>query len=166
MFIEVDEMKTTLYEYQMAEIAESDISIIEDGIAAAVSEVRSYFEAANNRRETANLNSQQYAAWKMYDVDAIFGAAGNDRNKFVTRLCKRVAAYNICELANPDIIYQHVLERYENTIKTLEKIAGMGEYANARIILSDLPSPTPQPEPEAEEKKPFRMISRPKFNHE
>lgn len=163
MFLEISEMKDVLYEYQMDEITENDDSIIEDGILAGIQEVRSYFEAANARRESAQLDAQQYAAWKLYDVDAIFNATGDERDKFILRLCKRVAAYNICELSNVDIIYTHVKERYENSIKTLEKIAGMGEYSDSRLIIYNLPTII---DDSAAEKKPFRMSSRTKFNHE
>lgn len=167
MFISAEEMKSVLYEYQVDEITEENDDIVTEGIEAAISEVKSYFHAANNRREMAGLNSQQYNAWKLYDVDAIFNATGDSRNKFVMRIVQRVAAWNICELANPDVIYERVKTHYDNAITTLEKIAGMGEYANSQMVLTDLPSPTPVTPTEGNtEKKPFRMISRPKFQHE
>jgi hypothetical protein len=166
MFLTVEEMKSVLYEYQMNEIAEDDADIIEDGIAAAISEVRAYFEASNQRRSMTNLSPQQYQQWKLYDVDAIFNATGVGRNAFVMRLCKRVAAYNICELSNVDALYDHVKERYDNAIKTLEKIAGMGEYANTQLFISGLPSPISSEEDTPAAAQPFRTGSRPKFSHE
>jgi len=165
MFVSSTEMKSVLYQYQMNQIAENDNSIIEQGILAAVTEVRGYFEAANARRETAGLTQQQYNAWKIYDVDAIFSATGTERDPFVMRMVQRVAAYNICELSNVDIIYDHVKERYDNTILTLEKIAGMGDYATSRIILYGLPSPSTTTTTTTTA-APFRMTSRQKFNHE
>ncbi len=169
MFIEENEMKAVLYDYQLNEIAENNDDIIDEGIAAAITEVRAYFNAANARRESANLSAQQYAAWKIYDVDAIFSASivnnVDTRNKFVVRMVQRVAAYNICELANVDVLYTKVKERYDGTIKTLEKIAGMGEYVDSRIILNDLPSPTTTNN-NTINASPFRMTSRTKFNHE
>jgi hypothetical protein len=164
MFLSADEMKSVLYEYQMNEIAEDNSDLITDGIAAGISEVRAYFEAANARRDSARLNGQQYSRWKVYDVGAIFDATGSDRNAFVLRLCKRVAAYNICELASVDAIYDHVKERYDAAIATLEKIAGMGQYADAPLVISDLPSPAVSGE--GAETLPFRAGSRTKFNHE
>ena len=144
-----------------------DVAVIEQAILAAESEVRSYFEAANERRETASLTQQQYNAWKLYDTEAIFAATGSNRDAFVMRMVQRVAAYNICELANVDVRYDRVKERYDSTILTLEKIAGMGDYATSRIILHGLPSPeastTTDPDDTA---RPFRMVSRPKFHHE
>lgn len=166
MFITANEMKNVLYEYQLAEIAESDLSIVEQGIAAAITEVRSYFDAANERRKTADLTKQEYEAWKTYDSNAIFSATGTSRDPFVMRLCMRVAAYNICELSNVDAIYEHVRERYDNSIKTLEKIAGIGEYAKSRIVLYNLPSPAISATGTQNSDKPFRMVSRPKFHHE
>ncbi len=166
MFILPEEMKVVLYDYQMNQIAENDDDIIDEGIAAAITEVRAYFDAANARRETADLTAQQYQAWKIYDVEAIFSAEANQRNKFVMRLCQRVAAYNICELANVDVLYTKLKERYDGTIATLEKIAGMGDYADSRIILHELPSPEIEEDETPENPVPFRMTSRPKFNHE
>jgi len=165
-FLKIEEMKSALYQYQMNEIADNDDEIILDGIAAGVEEVRGYFEASNARREATNRTAQQYAAYKMYDVDAIFNAKGNMRNTFVLRLCKRVAAWNICELANVDVIYQHVKERYEQTVATLEKIAGMGEFAKSQMFISSLPSPIIEEPEQQKNTKPFRTGSRPKFNHE
>ena len=47
MFITEEEMKSVLYQYRMNQIAQSDSAVIEQAILAAESEVRSYFEAAN-----------------------------------------------------------------------------------------------------------------------
>lgn len=157
MFLEIDEMKSVLYEYQMDEIAEGDEQIIDDGILAGVSEVKSYFTASNQR--------QWQDGRPIYDVKTIFGVTGSDRDAWVLRMCKTVAAYNICELSNLDVIYQHVKDRYDNVIKTLEKIAGLGEYKDSPTLTPDLP--TIQPDPDGSNvKKVFRYGSAPKFNHE
>lgn len=164
MFIEQEELKSMLYEYQIDQITEGDSLIVDEAILAATTEVRSYFAAANARRETAELAQQQYAAWKIYDLDAIFNATGEDRNPFVIRLVQRIAVYNICELANVDVIAERLQERYDSTIKTLEKIAGNGVYANSRLVVDGLP--IIEPEEIEPDRKPFRMVSRQKFNHE
>ena len=165
MFLTIDELKSVLYEYQMNDIAEGDTTILEDAIDSAVTEVKSYLLAANQRRETATLSKQQYAAWVLYDAEAIVAAEGTERNQFLLRLTKRVAAWNVVELATPDIIYDRVQERYNAAVATLEKVAGFGEYAQARLILSGLPTLTTD-NGETTDEKPFRMISRKKFNHE
>lgn len=157
MFLSTEEMKDVLYSYQMDEIAESDTTIIENGILAGVSEVKSYFTASNQKKWDDGRPK--------YDIAAIFGATGTDRDPFVLRMCKTVAAWNICELANVDIIYDQVKERYENVIKTLEKIAGIGYYSNSPALTPDLPTLPPETiDPDA--MKPFRSGSRTKFNHE
>lgn len=155
MFITIEEMKSVLYSYQMNEIAENDTDIIEEGILAGISEVKSYFTASNQKQWSDGR--------PQYDVNAIFGATGSQRDPLVLRMCKTVAAWNICELANVDIIYDHVKERYENVIRTLEKIAGIGEYQNSPTLTPDLPTKS---ETEVSNTKPFRYGSRKKFNHE
>jgi len=164
MYLELEEMKSVLYQYQMDEIAEGDTEIILDGIQAAIAEVRGYFEASNSRINITQMNTQQAVNYKIYDVDAIFSAIGSARNAFVLRLVKRIAAWNICELANVDSVYEHVRERYEKAIETLEKIAGMGDYARSPLTISELPS-APMGDTDPENTKPFRSGSRPKFNY-
>lgn len=165
MYLTIDELKTVLYEYQMDEIAEGDMTVLADGIIAAIEEVRGYLLSANQLRESAKLTKQQYKAWQLYDVDKIFSKEGHERNHFLLRLVKRIAAYNICELAAPDITYQRVQDRYERAVQTLERIAGMtGDPAN-RLIISGLDIII-EPDNKEEEQAPFRMVSRPKFRHE
>jgi len=163
MFLTIEELKSVLYEYQTNDISEFDSEILQDGIDAAIDEVKSYLYASNNARETMNLTAQQYQSYKIYDVEAIFEAEGTERNAFLLRLCKRVAAWNICELANVDVIYDQVKERYESAIKTLERIAGFAD--GGRLVISSLPSPE-NSDGEDGEQLPFRMGSRDKFSHE
>ena len=155
MFLTIEEMKDVLYSYQADEIAESDGQIIENGILAGVSEVKMYFTASNQK--------QWDDGRPKYDVGKIFGATGDDRDPFVLRMCKTVAAWNICELANVDVIYEQVKARYENVIKTLEKIAGIGDYKNSPTLTPDLPTLEPDA---SDSQKPFRFGSRFKFRHE
>ena len=157
MFLTVDEIKDVLYRYQASEIAEDDNEILENGIMAGVSEVKAYFTASNQKQWSDGRPK--------YDVAKIFGATGSDRDPFVLRMCKTVAAWNICELSNVDIIYDQVKERYDNAIKTLEKIAGIGDYKNSPTLTPDLPTIEPDPDDDSKN-KPFRYGSRPKFIHE
>lgn len=157
MFLTVEEMKDVLYSYQADEIAEGDEQIIENGINAAVNEVRAYFTASNQK--------QWNDGRPKYDIDKIFGATGDAREPWVLRMCKTVAAWNICELSNVDIIYDKVKERYDNVIKTLEKIAGIGEYKDSPTLTPDLPTIEPDPD-DGSSQKPFRYGSRKKFRHE
>jgi hypothetical protein len=158
MFLTTEEMKDVLYGYQADEIAEGDEQIIDNGILAGVSEVKAYFTASNQK--------QWNDGRPKYDVNKIFGATGSDRDPFVLRMCKTAAAWNICEPSNVDIIYDHVKERYENVIKTLEKIAGIGDYKGSPALTPDLPTIKPEPDDGSSNQKPFRYGSRPKFRHE
>jgi len=164
MFLEIDEMKSVMYRYQMEEISEFDSEIIQDGIDSAVTEVKGYLSAANARRSSVQ-NKEEYNQWKIYDIDKVFNAEGNKRNAFILRLCKRVAAWNICELANVDIIDERITKRYESAIETLEKIAGIGKYKDSPVLALDLPTVDITTE-ETTKQKLFYSRSRPKFNHE
>ena len=153
MFLSEDEMKSVMYSYQLNEIVDNDSDIILDGINAGIAEVKSYFTASNQ--------NQWNDGRPRYDTEAIFGAEGDVRDAWVLRMCKTVAAWNICELANVDIIYDHVKDRYEKVIKNLEKIAGIGYYANSPSLTPNLPTINEEPA-----SLPFRRGSRQKFNHE
>ena len=158
MFLTVEEMKDVLYAYQADEIAEGDEQIIENGINAAVNEVRAYFTASNQK--------QWNDGRPQYDIGKIFGAAGIYRDPWILRMCKTVAAWNICELSNVDIIYDKVKERYGNVIKTLEKIAGIGDYKDSPALTPDLPTIDETGDETGPAKLPFRFGSRNKFSHE
>ena len=163
-FLTIEEMQSVLYEYQMNEITENNEAIVEDAIMSAIEEVKSYFVASNQRKYMLSLTPQQMAYYPTYDVEAIFSATGNDRNSHVLRITKRIAAYNVCELALVDVMFEHVKKRYDDSIKTLEKIAGMGDFANSQLFLTNLPQI--EPEPGTQPPLPFRTGSSPKFTHE
>ncbi|MFV0339751.1 MAG: hypothetical protein ACK5MA_03845 [Parachlamydiaceae bacterium] len=114
MFLTEEEMKSVMYNYQVGERVEDDPEIIMDGIKAGVAEVRAYFTASNQK--------QWDDGRPKYDVDKIFGATGDDRDAWVLHMCKTVAAWNICELSNVDIIYDQVKDRYEKVIKTWKRL--------------------------------------------
>ena len=151
-------MKSVLYKYQLNEIVESDAEIILDGIVSGVAEVKAYFTASNQRQWSDGRPK--------YDVEKIFSATGADRDPWVLRMCKTVAAWNICELSNVDILYDHVKERYEKVITNLEKIAGIGEYKDSPTLTPDLPTIDETTNPGETPGQLFRYGSRPKFNHE
>lgn len=151
MFIEIDELQTVIYSYQMGEITEHNDDIALQAIDAAIEEVRSYL-APNNKKEFDDGRP-------LYDVDKIFDAKGDDRNALLVRYCLSISVWYICELANVDIIHEQVKERYDRAIAWLKSVV-KGD-ANPRL-------PTIQPDDNggSSTKKPFRYGSRPKFNHE
>ena len=168
MYISIAELKSVLYEYQVDQITESDTDIATEAIQAAELLVQGYLDSANKRRETAGLSKQQYRAWRLYDIPAMFDKTGSERNSLLMRIIKRIAAYNIIELSCPDVLSERVQNMYDGTIELLEKIAGEGDYAKSRFVIPDADyvdegGDIGDTDPLA---TPFRMVSRRKFRHE
>ena len=156
MFLTTAELKSVLYEYQLDEITESSADIPLMAIAAAVEEMKSYLSPTGQVR------------WRdgrpRYDVGAIFGATGSERNGLILELCKSIALYYVCRLANVDIIQERVKERYDRAIDWLEKVAGVGKYAGSPSIGPDLPVLPPTGDESTVQA--FRFGGREKFNHD
>lgn len=174
--VQPDELKSVLYSYQVEQITDDDTEIVQEAIDTAEMLVRGYLNAANLRRETASLTKQQYRAWRLYDIDAIFNQTGTDRNPLLLRIIKRLAAFNIIELSCPDAMSERITEIYNATIDLLKRIAGEGEFALSRYIIPNALFQSSDGEGESEGSEssttasdlalPFRMVSRPKFRHE
>ena len=156
MFLIPEELSSAIYEYQLDQITESNDDIVQLAIDAAIEEMKSY------------LNPSAQIRWKdgrpRYDIAAIFSAEGTNRNKLILELCKSIAIYYICRLSNVDIIHERIKERYDRAIDWLEKVSGVGKYADGPSLSPDLPLLTI--DPESEQASPFRFGSREKFNHE
>lgn len=150
-FLEIAEMKSAVYTYQLEEITGGDDSIILTGIETAIEEVRSYLSANNQHRyKDGRL---------LYDTGAIFQATGADRNPLILAITKTVAEWWITQLSNAGIVYEQVKERYDRATKWLK------ELSEGSLNLSSLPQLDPQTEntPAAAG---FAYGSRTKFNHE
>lgn len=154
MFLEIDELRSVMYSYQLETIIENDNTIAVMAINSAVSEMKSYLNPSNQK--------QWNDGRPQYDVNKIFSAQAGDRDALILELCKDIALYRICRLANVDIIHEHVKERYDRAIDWLEKVAGL---KGAPTLTPDLPTIESDGET-GSTKKPFRYGSRPKFNHE
>jgi len=158
MFLTYPELKSVLYEYQLDEITETSPDIADMAIMAAVEEAKSYLSPTGQSR------------WRdgrpRYDVAAIFGASGTERNGLILELCKSIALYYVCRLANVDIIQERVKERYDRAIDFLEKVAGVGKYAGSPSIAPDLPVLTAEQIATDTTRQAFRYGSREKFNHD
>ena len=156
-FITTAELKSAIYSYQLDEITENDADIPVMAIDAAVEEMKSYLAPGDQ--------SQYRDGRKRYDVAAIFGATGADRNALVLELCKSMAVYYACRLANVDIIQEQVKERYDRAIEWLEKVSATGKYKDSPPLNANLPVLAAL-DPEADASLPFRFGSRDKFSHE
>ncbi len=156
MYLQIEDLKNNIYNYQVEQITQGDESIVLQALDTAEQEVKSYFYI-NQKKEFLDGR-------KIYDVDKIFSAKGNDRNALLVSLCLSVAKWYIVDLCNADIIYQHAKERYDRAIEYLQKI-NKGEVSLGNIpTLQDTNQESPQKE--NIHNKPFSFGSRNKFNHE
>lgn len=151
MFIEVEEMKTVMYSYQLEEITEGDDTIVIEGILTAIDEVKGYL--------TPNAQHKFRDGRLIYDVDAIFDATGTDRNPLIKAVTKTVAEWWICQLSNVDVVYEQLKERYDRVIKLLTNLK------NGDVNLASLPQKDifGDDNPDAPQ---LYYGSREKFNHE
>lgn len=156
MYLQIEDLKNNIYNYQVEQITQGDESIVLQALDTAEQEVKSYFYI-NQKKEFLDGR-------KIYDVDKIFSAKGNDRNALLVSLCLSVAKWYIVDLCNADIIYQHAKERYDRAIEYLQKI-NKGEVSLGNVpTLQDTNQESPQKE--NIHNKPFSFGSRNKFNHE
>lgn len=150
MYLTGTELKSTMHDYQLQEITDSDNAITEMAINTAVEEVKSYLSSNNQSKFTDGR--------LRYDVEAVFNATGTDRNALILETTKTVAEWWIIRLSNVDILFDQVKERYDRAIEYLTKV-NSGE-----VTISTLPVLDPEGDNIANQ-LPFRSGSRPKFNH-
>lgn len=152
MFLEIEDLKNSIYNYQIDQITEGDTNITLQAIAAAIEEVRSYL-SGNFKRE-----------WKdgrlRYDVDAILNATGDERNALILSHTATIAKWYIVELCNADIIYETAKERYDRAV------AWFKDLAKGNVNLSTLPTLNDDENENGEDTSPWLYGSRRKFNHE
>lgn len=135
MFITPDELKTVMYTYQVSEITENDTDIAQMAIDAAVGEMKGYL--------------------RRYDTSAIFTATGTDRNPLIMELCKSMAAWYLIRLANVDMLYSQIKERYDRAVAWLTKVADGGLYPELPLITTE----------SGQVQTTMRTGSQTKFNH-
>ncbi len=156
MFVEVEEMKSVMYKYQMDEITEADNDLVMIAIQAATDQVKSYFRNGNKKH------------WQdgrpLYDADVIFGkekptlpGETDERNKLLVEIVKNIAEWYILRLSNVDIMFEQVKDRYDRDIDWLKQVQS-GEVILDLPVLADNDI--------GNNRQPFRFGSRQKFNHE
>jgi phage gp36-like protein len=155
MFVEVEEMKSVMYKYQMDEITEADDSLVMIAIQAATDQVKSYLRPGNKKR------------WQdgrpLYDVGTVFGKSKptngepDERNVLLLEMVKNVAEWYILRLSNVDIMFEHVKDRYDRAIDWLKQVQSGDVLLDLPVIADNAIG---------EDKQPFRFGSRIKFNHE
>jgi hypothetical protein len=156
MFLTKIELRSTIYSYQLTQITQDDDSIIDMGIEAAITEVKSYLQS-NDKKHWQDGRPR-------YDADAIFAATGSSRNALLLELTKTVAQWWIIRLCNADILHEQAKDRYDRAIAYLKKLAS-GENSIASLPL--LPAAThTDADGNTIPTLPFRAGGRKKFNHD
>ena len=155
MFLTKEELKSAIYQYRIDEITEEDDDIVLIAIEAAIQEVQSYF--------TPNFKKEWGDGRFTYDIEEIFNAEGNNRNPLILKHTKTIAVWNVIELANVDMIYEQVKERYDRAVEWLK------EFAKGDVSIAGLPTkPVEMLDEDGNpiDIEPFRFGSRKKFNHD
>lgn len=150
MFLEIEELKSAIYNYQLDQITEADDDIVYMAISAATDEAKSYLRQ-NNKKEWQDGRL-------LYDVEQIFNATGTSRNALLLEMTKSIAVWYIMRLCNVDMMFDNAKDRYDRAIDWLKKV-------NKGDITLDLPL-LPPDSTGGQEKLPFRFGSRTKFIHE
>lgn len=153
MFLQKDDLKNSIYEYQIDTITDGDDNIVNQAMAAAEDEVKSYL-TGNNKREWEDGRI-------VYDVDEIMSKTGTDRNALILGHAITIAKWWLVDLCNADMIYEQAKERYDRSIEYLNKLS------KGDITLGSLPVlEIEQTEDTDQEQNPWNYGSRKKFNHE
>lgn len=151
MFLNTEDLGSTIYDYQIDDITEGNEDIVHQAMQAAEEEIRSYL-SANNKKEWLDGRLR-------YDVNSILNAMGTQRNSLLVRHGATIAKWYIIELSNTDIVFETAKSRYDRAIAWLEKLA------TGKLNLSTLPT-MEDPEETDDNDTSFIWGSRVKFTHE
>lgn len=152
MFIEKEDLGSTIYEYQIDQITEGDEGKVDQACNAAIEEAKSYL--------TPNPDNKKWLDGRLlYDVEKIFNKTGDDRHSLIVRQCSTMAKWYLAELCNADFIYEKAKDRYDRAVSWFNKVA------EGKINVSTLPQLV-RDDTTAGDKQPFEMGSRAKFNHD
>lgn len=101
-FLTTPEINTHLYGETVTAIDRSNDALLQSAIDAAIAEAKGYLSA--------------------YDIPAIFGTSGDERNPILLLYCKDIAVWHFIQLARPNVDFELRADRYEKAIKWLDKI--------------------------------------------
>ncbi|OBW40817.1 hypothetical protein AB670_02768 [Chryseobacterium sp. MOF25P] len=151
-FLEEKDMGTTIYEYQIEQIADGNDEAMPDAISAAIEEARSYL-TQNDRKEYSDGRPH-------YDVQKIFAKTGIFRNPVLLQKTKTIAKFHFIDLCNADIMYERAQKNYDRAVAYLKDLAkGVITLSDLELVIEDTTTTTDEP-------LPYRSGSRTKFNHE
>lgn len=116
MFLRPEEMTTVIEAYRIDQMTDSDETILQQCILAAIKRVRSYLNAK-------------------YDTATIFNATGKERDPDILEICKNFTLWQLIRRNNIDMAYDRVKEVYDRDITYLREL-GRGELS-AELPLRD-----------------------------
>lgn len=134
MFIELGEMRTVVYPYQMQQIAENNDQDIVIAINTAIEEVKSYLSR--------------------YDIGKIFTATIDERNPLICEITKTIALWYLMQKSNVDMQFDNLKDRYDRAINYLRDVENGKRQPDLPIATND----------SGEQETMFRYGSNPKFN--
>lgn len=112
MFLTIQELSSHLRIENVYAIIRNDETIALAAIDGAIAEAKGYLTR--------------------YDVDALFGATGDNRHKLLLIFVKDIAAWHLINIVNPNIDLKLRKERYERAIAWLKDV-------QAGIVQPDFP---------------------------
>ncbi|MDO6808094.1 DUF1320 family protein [Zobellia galactanivorans] len=112
------DFKTRIYPELVDAISREDEDVLNSAMAAAEAEAMGYLHH--------------------YDIDALFGATGSDRDAILLVKLKDIAAWHFIVLANANIDLELTKTRYDEAIKWLEKVQ------SGKIYYESWPVPAPE----------------------
>lgn len=104
---------------QFVNIEDYDASVHREILDALVRDDQSLVEICEDR---AIAEMRCYLS-KRYDCDAIFSAAGEDRNQLVLMMVIDIAVYHIFCIHNPQKLSQIRKDRYERAVEWMRAVA-------------------------------------------
>ena len=104
---------------QFVNIEDYDASVHREILDALVRDDQSLVEICKDR---AIAEMRCYLS-KRYDCDAIFSAAGEDRNQLILMMVIDIAVYHIFCIHNPQKLSQIRKDRYERAVEWMRAVA-------------------------------------------
>jgi phage gp36-like protein len=105
MLINTFHLFSCIHQEYIEEITRDNQNIVESAIASAIEEVKLYLSK--------------------YDLVALFGTSElppTTESTLLKTYCARVACWNLVNLANPNVMYDHIEVTYKQTIEQLKMI--------------------------------------------
>lgn len=103
-FIDKSDYSRLIRSNRLDEILDADDALLDEAEKDAIAEVSDYLA-------------------EYYDVDQIFSQSGSSRNRNALNWTRRVVMYMIYERVPDQLVPERIIKNYDDTIRTLEKIA-------------------------------------------